>query len=101
MKKLVPDPPQSPLPSPLADRTTQAIVVAPDSLFAVQPGIAAEIALDHLWQLLKSAQEICDEVTEQGSGVEPGLIGALVHNVEMGLAVVAALRQPSDISPPR
>ena len=99
MKKLVPDPPPSPLPPPLAQRTTHAVIASADALFAVQPGIAADIALDHLWQLLKAAQEVCDEVTEQGSDVEPGLIGAIVHNVEMGLAVVEALRQHSATHP--
>lgn len=101
MKKLVPDPPHAPLPLPIAQRTTHALIASADSLFAVQPGIAADIALDHLWQLLKAAQEVCDEVTEQGSGVEPGLIGAIVHNVEMGLAVVEALRTHTGAQPAR
>lgn len=99
MKKLVPDPPQS-LSSALAGRTTRARLVLPAGLFAVQPGIAADSALDHLWQLLKSVQEVCDEVTEQGSGVEPGLIGAIVRQVEMSLAVVDALRGPAEPASP-
>ncbi|MBP5100995.1 hypothetical protein HUS93_34580, partial [Pseudomonas protegens] len=41
--------------------------------------------------LLKAAEEVSDEITEQASGVERGLIWSLVHSVEMARGVVDAL----------
>jgi len=111
MKKLVPDPPtsyrdpalkaanttlrvalaQQQLDPALFQLTTQANPVSPDSLFSVRPGINAEEALLHISLLLKSAEEVSDEITERGSGIERGLIWSLVHSVEMARAVVDAL----------
>jgi len=111
MKKLVPDPPtsyrdpalkaanttlrvalaQQQLDPALFQLTTQANPVSPDSLFSVRPGINAEEALVHVALLLKCAEEVCDEITQQGSGLERGLIWSMVHSVEMVRAVVEAL----------
>lgn len=113
MKKIVPDPPliqidhcldielerirqtlanHTDVPTPLETLgTTRATPVTDHSLFAIRPGIDAEQALLQVSLLLKGAEEICDEVTEQGSGIERGLIGALVHCVEMARAVVDSL----------
>ncbi|NBF03669.1 hypothetical protein GV819_15355 [Pseudomonas sp. Fl5BN2] len=111
MKKLVPDPPtsyrdpelkaanatlrvalaQQPLDPGLFQRNTQSKAVSPDSLFSVREGVSAEEALVHVVLLLKCAEEVCDEITQQGSGLERGLIWSMVHSVEMARAVVDAL----------
>ncbi|BAQ82011.1 MULTISPECIES: DUF6124 family protein [Pseudomonas] len=111
MKKIVPDPPTSyrdpqlkaanatlrvalarqPQDPALFQRNTQAKAVTPDSLFSVRPGVSAEEALVHVALLLKCAEEVCDEITQQGSGIERGLIWSMVHSVEMARAVVEAL----------
>nr|WP_258571665.1 hypothetical protein [Pseudomonas protegens] len=57
-----------------------------DSLFSVRGGISAEESLR-----LKSTEEVSDDITEYGSGIERGLIWSLVHSVEMARAVVDAL----------
>ncbi|UUT25206.1 MULTISPECIES: DUF6124 family protein [Pseudomonas] len=62
-----------------------------DSPFTVRPGISAEEALLHVSMLLKSAEEVSDEITEHASGIERGLIWSLVHSVEMARGVVDAL----------
>jgi hypothetical protein len=60
-------------------------------LFAVREGVNAEDALVHVSLLLQCAEQTADEISEQGSGVERGLIGAMIHSVEMARAVVDAL----------
>ncbi|SDY95750.1 DUF6124 family protein [Pseudomonas sp. NFIX28] len=70
---------------------TAAGPVSPDSLFCVRQGISAEEALVHVSLLLKCAEEVSDEITERGSGLERGLIWSMVHSVEMARAVVDAL----------
>ncbi|MDD2051484.1 hypothetical protein NPS46_02845 [Pseudomonas putida] len=115
MKKIVPDPPLIQIDHCLdieLERVRERLANHPDSptlldslgsttarpasaFFAVRPGISAEEALLQASLLLKGAQEICDEVTELGSGVERGLIGALVHGVEMARAIVDALLDES------
>ncbi|MGN7739269.1 DUF6124 family protein [Pseudomonas sp. 22526] len=117
MKKLVPDPPRTAthrvrnLEHDLANqqirqklslqpadasliqslKKTVSIPVSRDSLFSVREGINAEEALLHVSLLLKSAEEVSDEITERGSGIERGLIWSMVHSVEMARAVVDAL----------
>jgi len=61
------------------------------SLFNVQEGITAEQALIHVSLMLRCAEEVSDEITEYGSGVERGLIWSMIHSVEMARAVVDAL----------
>ncbi|WEK11506.1 MAG: DUF3077 domain-containing protein [Candidatus Pseudomonas colombiensis] len=109
MKKLVPDPPFS-LPAHRRDpeldsanaillHTLKATRERPfglrdahgQALYTVQPGISAEDALAHVSLLLKCAEEVSDEITEQASGIERGLIWSMVHSVEMARAVVDAL----------
>lgn len=111
MKKLVPDPPHTAAQrgrNPEHDLANQQIrqklslqpadasliqslqktistPVSRDSLFSVRGGISAEEALLHVSLLLKSAEEVSDEITERG------LIWSLVHSVEMARAVVDAL----------
>ncbi|BCQ66903.1 hypothetical protein PEQA60_08930 [Pseudomonas sp. Eqa60] len=70
---------------------TAAAPAGTDSPFTVLPGISAEEALLHVSMLLKAAEEVSDEITEQASGVERGLIWSLVHSVEMARGVVDAL----------
>ncbi len=111
MKKIVPDPPtsyrdpelkvanttlrvtltQQPVDPALFQLSTQATSVSPHSLFNVRPGVNAEEALVHIALLLKCAEEACDEINQQGSGLEYGLIWSMVHSVEMARAVVEAL----------
>lgn len=74
-----------------SQHVTRGRPVGSDSLFCVREGISAEEALVHVSLLLKCAEEVSDEITEQGSGVERGLIWSLVHSVEMARAVVEAL----------
>ncbi|MCE4056386.1 hypothetical protein [Pseudomonas sp. Au-Pse12] len=111
MKKIVPDPPTSyrdpqlkaanasvrealarhPLDLAMFQFKTTAQVVALDSLFSVRPDVGVEEALVHVALLLKCAEEVSDEITRQGSGLETGLIWSMVHSVEMARAVVEAL----------
>ncbi|QHA84655.1 DUF3077 domain-containing protein [Pseudomonas mediterranea] len=72
-------------------KKTTAIPVGSDSLFSVCAGIGAEEALVHVSLLLDCAVQVSDEITEQGSGVERGLIWSMIHSVEMARAVVDAL----------
>lgn len=82
---------QQPLDPELFQLSTQAKPVAPASLFSVRPDVSVEEALVHVALLLKCAEEVCDEITQQGSGIERGLIWSMVHSVEMARAVVEAL----------
>ena len=106
MKKLVPDPPQQRRRNPELDRANAHLLHAlkdtrprpfglrdakGHALFAVQPGVNPEDALMHVALLLKCAEEVSDEITERASGIERGLIWAMVHSVEMARAVVEAL----------
>ena len=49
--------------------------------------------------MLKSAEEVSDEITEQGSGLERGLVWSLVHSVEMSRSLVNALLRGNGIDP--
>lgn len=113
MKKIVPDPPsrtynhldlelanqrirealgkqpKGPLFADLKD--TVEMSVNQHSLFSVKHGIKAEDALLHIALWLKCAEEVCDEISEQGSGIEPGLVWSVIHAVEMARAVLNAL----------
>ena len=72
-------------------KETASSTIGNNSLFTVRPGISAEEALLHVSMLLKSAEEVSDEITEHASGIERGLIWSLVHSVEMARGVVDAL----------
>ncbi|MFJ3158264.1 DUF6124 family protein [Pseudomonas protegens] len=87
--------------APLAKsiKHTSGVPVSSDSLFSIREGINAEKALLHVSLLLKSAEEVSDEITERGSGIERGLIWSLVHSVEMARAVVDALLDGSRHTP--
>ncbi|NBF02511.1 hypothetical protein GV819_09430 [Pseudomonas sp. Fl5BN2] len=95
LQKLALQPTDEPLAKSI--KHTTGIPVSCDSLFAIREGISAEEALLHVSLLLKNAEEVSDEITERGSGIERGLIWSLVHSVEMARAVVDALL---DGSPP-
>ncbi|MBP5061377.1 hypothetical protein HUT27_04000 [Pseudomonas chlororaphis] len=97
LKKLVLRPTGAPLAKTI--KQTTGIPVNSDSLFAIREGINAEEALLHVSLLLKSAEEVSDEITERGSGIERGLIWSLVHSVEMARAVVDALLDGSRHTP--
>ena len=89
LQKLALQPTDEPLAKSI--KHTTGIPVSCDSLFAIREGISAEVALLHVSLLLKSAEEVSDEITERDSGIERGLIWSLVHSVEMARAVVDAL----------
>ncbi|UZE23095.1 DUF3077 domain-containing protein [Pseudomonas sp. B21-056] len=72
-------------------KETNTIPAGRDSLFNVRAGVSAEEALVHVSLLLGCAIQVSDEITEQGSGVERGLIWSMIHSVEMARAVVDAL----------
>nr|WP_265533788.1 hypothetical protein [Pseudomonas saponiphila] len=42
----------------------------------------------HVALLLKCAEEVCDDITQQGSGLERVLIWPMAHSVEMARAVL-------------
>ncbi|MCB1653973.1 MAG: hypothetical protein KDI41_08565 [Pseudomonadales bacterium] len=73
--------------------------ISPRSPFAVLPDIPALEALVHVSVMLKSAEEVSDEITEMASGIEPGLVWSLVHSVEMARSLVDALLQGNGVDP--
>ncbi|WP_339477244.1 hypothetical protein [Pseudomonas sp. RL_5y_Pfl2_69] len=80
-------------------KPTNAQHVSPKSPFAVRPDIRAIEALSHIWLMLKSAEEVSDEITEYASGIERGLIWSLVHSVEMSRSLVSALLKANGVDP--
>ena len=80
---------------------TQAQPVGAQSPFAVLADVSALAALQHISILLKSAEEVSDEITERGSGLERGLVWSLVHSVEMSRSLVNALLRGNGIDPQR
>ena len=73
--------------------------ISPRSPFAVLPDIPALEALVHVSVMLKSAEEVSDEITEMASGIERGLVWSLVHSVEMSRALVDALLKGNGVDP--
>nr|BFD39872.1 hypothetical protein FFPRI1PSEUD_13710 [Pseudomonas sp. FFPRI_1] len=82
-----------------AIKPTVSTAISGCSLFNVRSGITAEEALIHVSMLLKSAEEVSDEITEHASGIERGLIWSLVHSVEMARGVVDALLDGNRCAP--
>ncbi|MFJ7882358.1 hypothetical protein ACIQYF_02450 [Pseudomonas sp. NPDC096917] len=80
-------------------KPTQAQVVSPQSPFAVLADVGATEALLHIWIMLKSAEEVSDEITELASGIERGLVWSLVHSVEMSRALIEALLKSNGVDP--
>ena len=78
---------------------TQAQPVGVQSPFAVVADVSALAALQHIFIMLKSAEEVSDEITERGSGLERGLVWSLVHSVEMSRSLVNALLRGNGIDP--
>ena len=78
---------------------TQAQPVGAQSPFAVMADVRALEALQHIAIMLKSAEEVSDEITERGSGLERGLVWSLVHSVEMSRSLVNALLRGNGIDP--
>ena len=73
--------------------------ISPRSPFAVLLDIPALEALVHVSVMLKSAEEVSDEITEMASGIERGLVWSLVHSVEMARSLVDALLQGNGVDP--
>ena len=69
------------------------------SPFAVLPDIRAIEALSHVSLMLKSAEEVSDEITAYASGIERGLVWSLVHSVEMSRALVDSLLRANGVDP--
>lgn len=65
--------------------------VRPRSPFTVRADIAALDALQHISLLLTCAEQVSDEISVLGSGVERGLIWSMLHSVEMARSLVDAL----------
>lgn len=80
-------------------KPTQAQVISPQSPFAVLADVRATDALLHIWVMLKSAEEVSDEITELASGIERGLVWSLVHSVEMSRALIEALLRGNGVDP--
>ena len=72
-------------------RPTRAMTVRPRSPFTVRADIAALDALQHISLLLTCAEQVSDEISVLGSGVERGLIWSMLHSVEMARSLVDAL----------
>ncbi|EPJ91917.1 hypothetical protein CF149_18161 [Pseudomonas psychrophila] len=49
--------------------------------------------------MLKSAEEVSDEITALASGIERGLVWSLVHSVEMSRSLVDALLRANGVDP--
>ena len=80
-------------------RPTKGQKISNKSPFAVRPDVRAIEALSHIWLMLKSAEEVSDEITEYASGIERGLIWSLVHSVEMSRSLVGALLRANGVYP--
>ena len=78
---------------------TRAHKISPRSPFAVLPDVTALEALLHVSIMLKSAEEVSDEITEMASGIERGLVWSLVHSVEMARSLVDALLKGNGVDP--
>ena len=80
-------------------KPTRAQLISPKSPFAVLPDIRAIEALSHVSLMLKSAEEVSDEITVFASGIERGLVWSLVHSVEMSRSLVDALLRANGVDP--
>ena len=80
-------------------KPTQAHKISAKSPFAVLPDIRAIEALSHVWLMLKSAEEVSDEITVLASGIERGLVWSLVHPVEMSRSLVEVLLRANGVDP--
>ena len=80
-------------------KPTLAHKISAKSPFAVLPDIRAIEALSHVWLMLKSAEEVSDEITVLASGIERGLVWSLVHSVEMSRSLVDALLRANGVDP--
>ncbi|MCU1726659.1 hypothetical protein NTD86_06635 [Pseudomonas sp. 7P_10.2_Bac1] len=80
-------------------KPTQAHDISPQSPFAVKADVRAIEALLHVSIMLKSAEEVSDEITELASGIERGLVWSLVHSVEMARSLVDALLKGNGVDP--
>lgn len=60
-------------------KPTLAHKTGPRSPFGVLPDVRAVEALSHVSLMLKSAEEVSDEITALASGIERGLVWSLVH----------------------
>jgi len=69
------------------------------SLFAVQPGVSAKLALSHVSDLLKYAELNADEICPRLCGVERDLFMGLIHSLEMSRAVVESLLEGIEPQP--
>ena len=78
---------------------TRAHKISPRSPFAVLPDVTALEALLHVSIMLKSDEEVSDEITEMASGIERGLVWSLVHSVEMSRSLVDALLKGNGVDP--
>ena len=80
-------------------KPTRAHLISPKSPFAVLPDIRAIEALSHVSLMLKSTEEVSDEITVFASGIERGLVWSLVHSVEMSRSLVDALLRANGVDP--
>ena len=80
-------------------KPTLAHKTSPRSPFAVLPDVRAIEALAHGSLMLKSAEEVSDEITVLASGIERGLVWSLVHSVEMSRSLVDALLRANGVDP--
>jgi hypothetical protein len=65
----------------------------------VRGDVRALEALKHMSIMLKSTEEVSDEITERASGIERGLIWSMLHSVEMTRSLVDALLRGNGVDP--
>ncbi|WP_084682731.1 hypothetical protein [Pseudomonas psychrophila] len=80
-------------------KPTLAHKTGPRSPFGVLRDVRAVEALSHVSLMLKSAEEVSDEITALASGIERGLVWSLVHSVEMSRSLVDALLRANGVDP--
>ncbi|WP_397458683.1 DUF3077 domain-containing protein [Pseudomonas asplenii] len=64
---------------------------AKPSLFSVNPGVSAQVALTQVSELLRCAELHADEICPRLEGFERDLMMGLIHSVGLSRAVVDAL----------
>ncbi|WP_273822860.1 DUF6124 family protein [Pseudomonas asplenii] len=95
------DPPPQPSAIPLdtlattAFRTVGSNQSSAASLFCVQGGVTAQVALAQVSQLLKSAELNADELCPRLDGFERDLLLGVVHSIILSRTVVDALLEGS------
>jgi len=74
-----------------AFKTVESTTSSVPSLFSVQPGITAQVALTQVLELLRYAELNADEICPRLEGFERDLLLGVIHSVTLSRTVVEAL----------